>query len=267
MARRVALIPEELISSHHYQDPELRLEDEIASLLDRKKIPDDMKAKLLSQLVMRYQKTVHAPLEPIPVTVQSEQTSENEEKQKQTDESSFENGGSYEKQDAIMKNILISTPLRFKKYVPMIAEKLKTRNYFWNSEGEMTMENKPIKGSNVVDCFAYLFRNARTKAEPHGFDFFLKALTEINIPRAWIANKLVLEKLQTKKIQEDDVFLPEATSSPYNEREGSSSMKSESALGKRGRELKSHSFYPTTSGSKKWARSRSHSPMKKWLEY
>lgn len=269
MARRVALIPEELFSSHQYKDPELRLEDEIASLLDRKKIPDDMKAKLLSQLVMRYQKTFHTPPDPIPVSVQNNQISENEEKQKQTDGSSVENENidSYAKQDVIMKNILISTPYRYKKYVPMIVEKLKTRNYFWNSEGEMTEGNKTVKGSNIIDCFAYVFRNMKNPAEPQKFDFFLKALSEINIPRAWIANKFVLAKLQ--KQNGEDVFLPEATSTPYNKRDGdaSSIMKGETVLGKRSRDLKSYSFSPSSSDSKKWIRSRSHSPKKKWLEY
>lgn len=268
MARRVALIPEELFSSHQYKDPELRLEDEIASLLDRKKIPDDMKAKLLSQLVMRYQKTFHTPPDPIPVSVQKDQISENEEKkEKQNDESPDENTVSHAKEDVIMKDILISTPHRYKKYVPMIVEKLKTRNYYWNSEGEIMEGNKPIEGSNIADCFSYLFRNVKNPVEPKKFNFFLKALSEINIPRAWIANKFVLAKLQ--KQNTEDVFLPEVTSTPYNKRDSdaSSIMKGDSILGKRGRDLKSYSFSPRSSDSKKWIRSRSHSPKKKWLEY
>lgn len=269
MARRVALIPEELFSSHQYQDPELRLEDEIATLLDRKKIPDDMKAKLLSQLVMRYQKTFHTPPDPIPVSVQDSKISENETKQKQSDEDFAENENSlsYVKQDVMMKDILISTPYRYKKYVPMIVEKLKTRNFFWNSEGEMTEGNKPIKGTNIIDCFAYLFKNVKTAKEPYRFDAFLKALTEINIPRTWIGNKFVLDEL--RKQNSKDEFLPEVASTPYNKRDDdvSSIMKGDSVLGKRRRELKSYSFSPTSSDSKKWIRSRSQSPKREWLEY
>lgn len=270
MARRVALIPEELFSSQHYQDPELRLEDEISSLLDRKKIPDDMKAKLLSQLVMRYQKTFHTPPEPIPVTVQNNQISEKEKNQKQSDKSSIVNEnvdiyGKY-KEDDMTRNIIMSTPHRFQKYVPLILEKLKTRNYYWNASGEITKDNKPISGSNIVDCFAYLLRNVKAAPEPHFFDFFLKALSEINIPRTWIGNKVVLDKLKKQKNTED-VFLPEDASTPYKERDVSSITKRESELGEHSREVKSHSFYPSSSSSNKWARSRSHSPRKKWLEY
>lgn len=266
MTRRVALIPEELISSHQYQDPELRLEDEIASLLDRKKIPDDMKAKLLSQLVMRYQKTFHTPPEPIPVTIQEKNNQISEIKnQKQSDESFVKNNeSSYENQDNVTKAIMISTPHRFQKFVPMIIEKLKTRNYFWNSEGEMTLGNKVIKGTNVADFFAYVFRNTKTLKEPYSFDSFLKALSEINIPRAWIINKAVLDELREKNREE--VFFPEATSTPHNERDVSSIMK-RTSIGKRNRELKSHSFYPKSTDLKKWNRSRSQSPMSKWLEY
>ena len=247
MSRRVALIPEELISTHHYQDPELRLEDEIGSLLDRKKIPDDMKVKLLSQLVMRYQRTYHTPPEPIPVTVKNDQISANEKDQVQSDENSVENN--YEKHDNIMKNILISTPLRFRKFVPMIVEKLKTRDYSWNSNGEMMVGNNPVKKTNVIDFFAYLLKNRKNQPEPYSFDLFLKALSEINIPSSWIANENVLKKLNGKNTDDD--------SSSYNETKVTPLMKRRPELETRSRSLQ------------RWDRSRSRSPTKKkkWLDY
>ena len=176
MARRVALIPEELISSHQYQDPETRLEDEIGVLLDRKKIPDDMKVKLLSQLIMRYQKAFHTPPEPLPVTVQNNQVFESDKKEKQSGENSVETVDRTEEKDAVMRSILLSTPIKFRKFVPMIVEKMKTRNYFWNPNEEMTVENNPIPGSNIVDFFVYLFRNSRNLSEPYNFDFFFESV-------------------------------------------------------------------------------------------
>lgn len=51
MAKRVALIPEEFISSyHHFQKPDKRLEDEIGLVLEKANLADDMKVKLLSIL-------------------------------------------------------------------------------------------------------------------------------------------------------------------------------------------------------------------------
>ena len=73
MARRIALIPEELVSSYHLQKPEIRLEDEIENLLERGKLTDDMKVKLLSQLIMRYHKTVNEPADPVRVTFDGEE--------------------------------------------------------------------------------------------------------------------------------------------------------------------------------------------------
>lgn len=78
MARRVALIPEELVSSYQLQKPELRVEDDIVQLLEKNKLPDDMKVKLLSQLITRFYKTVHE--EPKPVKVSIEADAENDVK-------------------------------------------------------------------------------------------------------------------------------------------------------------------------------------------
>ena len=279
MARRVALIPEELISSHQYQNIELRLEDEIAALLDRKKIPDDMKAKLLGQLVMRYQKAVHTPPEPVPVSIKNDGISDKEkeklfqsnqdivEKKEESVQEKFYNG---DNNDNIIKDIITSTPHRFQKFVYPIVEKLKTRNYFWNSRGEMIVGNETVEGSSIVDFFNYLFRNVKSLTEPSHFQLFLKALSEINIPRTWIANKTVLAALQTRKPSAEsvqDVFPSEDVSEPYKESDISPVVKRGREFGRRRRELKSHSVYPKSSDVNKWKRSRSHSPMQKWLEY
>ena len=85
MSRRIALIPEELVSSYQLQKPELRLEDSIESMLERANIPDDQKIKLLSQLIMRYHKTVHEPPEPVRVSMsdeplQNDKTTEDEDR-------------------------------------------------------------------------------------------------------------------------------------------------------------------------------------------
>lgn len=73
MARRVALIPEELVSSYHLQKPEIRVEDEIENLLDQGKLTDDMKVKLLSQLITRYHRTFNEQAEPVRVSFANEE--------------------------------------------------------------------------------------------------------------------------------------------------------------------------------------------------
>lgn len=188
MAKRVALIPEELVSSYHLQKPEIRIEDEIESLLEKNNLPDDMRVKLLSGLITRYHKTVHMPPEPVRVSVVNEHE-ENGKKSKTV--AQFEG-------DRMMKDIMFSVPQRSAKYVPMIIEKLKSRLYSWNEWGELTHEERPVEGSKIVDFFSYIMRNAKNQTEPKHFAFFLKAIKEINIPRTWIANKKVLDRLENK---------------------------------------------------------------------
>lgn len=189
MAKRVALIPEELISSYQLQKPESKVVQEIDALLEQSKLPDDMKVKLLGQLVNRYHRIVHAPVEPVKVSV----TTDNEASSPKATEN--EEPPEIHEGDAIMRDIMLSTPQRYSKFVPMIAEKLKSRHFSWNDLGELTLDNKPIRGSKVVDLFSYLMRNLKVADEPPHVDVFLRAIKEINIPRTWIANKKVLQKL------------------------------------------------------------------------
>lgn len=189
MARKVALIPEELVSSYHLQKPELRVEDDIVQLLDRNKLPDDMKVKLLSQLVTRYHKTVHKEVEPVKVSIEPPTNTVMEE---QKDDYYS---------DPIYNDIIASVNRLYQKYVPMIIEKLKTRGYFWNVSGELTIDGKNVENSRIVDFFVYMLRSAKTLVEPLHFDMFWKAIQEINIPHSWIANKKLLSRLNIPQEQ------------------------------------------------------------------
>ena len=197
MAKRVALIPEELVSTYHLQKPEIRIEEEIDKLLEKSNLPNDIKVKLLGQLVTRYHKTVHAPTEPVRVIVEneSEMSQENNKKEPVKDHDSIYN----QHEDTIVKDIILSTPHKFKQFIPHIIEKLKTRQYAWNQWGEFVQDNKTFEGSNVVDFFSYLTRNIRTQDEPKHFNYFLKAIKEVKIPHIWIGNKKVLNELRQRQ--------------------------------------------------------------------
>lgn len=185
MAKRVALIPEELVSSYHLQKPEMRIEDEMESLLEKSKLPNDMKVKLLGHMITRYHKTTHEPPEPVRVSVSNEQPQQDQLREGDDD------GGS-------LKDIMLSVPPRSQKYIPLIVEKLKSRQYSWNARGEMTQDEKPILGSKIADLFSYIMRNGKTLQEPSKFEYFLNAIKEINIPRTWVVNKKVLSHLEEK---------------------------------------------------------------------
>lgn len=244
MSRKVAFIPEELISSYHLQKPELRVEEDIVQLLDRNKLPDDMKVKLLSQLITRYHKTVHEEPEPVKVSIASDKESTSEAPEELEDVYS----------DPIFNDIIASVSRTYQKYVPMIMEKLKTRGYFWNDAGELVVGNNRVENSRIVDFFAYMLRSTKTLTEPLHFDVFWKAIKKINIPYSWIANKKLISRLKTSA---ESPRTPVSNSEKAHKR--SSRLKS--------RQLSAQSSddqYPP-----EWlaSRSRSHSPQQKWLTY
>lgn len=58
MARKMALVPPDLVSEYYQLNkPEIRLEDKIIQVLHQNEMPDDLRGKLLSQLIPRYQKS------------------------------------------------------------------------------------------------------------------------------------------------------------------------------------------------------------------
>ena len=91
--------------------------------------------------------------------------------------------------DVILKDILMSVPKSFSKFVPQIVEKLNMRGYSWNNEGELTKNNMPFKKVRIVDFFLYLFRNVKDQPNLREFPICLDTIREINIPRGWNGNK------------------------------------------------------------------------------
>lgn len=247
MAKRLALIPEELVSSYHLQKPEIRIEDEIESLLEKTNLPNDMKVKLLGGLITRYHKTVHTPPEPMRVSVVNEPE---ESREKSESVMRFED-------ERTMKDIMFTVPQRFSKYVPMIVEKLKSRQYAWNEWGELTHDEKPIEGSKIVDFFSYIMRNVKSLEEPKHFAFFLKAIKETNIPRTWIANKKVLDRLKNKT----RISIFETSDSEYADTD--TPFTTHLRKKKQSRSVQQLKTPSEVQGRK----SRSLSPKQKWLEY
>ncbi|GBM15810.1 hypothetical protein AVEN_262959-1 [Araneus ventricosus] len=106
-------------------------------------------------------------------------------------------------EDPILRNIIISVPANFQKFIPPIVEKLNTRSYSWNEYGELTEDNEIVRNTNVIDLFSYLMRNVKKVHEPHGFSAFWNGIKEIKIPTRWIGNHKLVQNL------EDDMSLYE----------------------------------------------------------
>ncbi|GFS82316.1 uncharacterized protein NPIL_308741 [Nephila pilipes] len=141
MSKRMAVVPPEFLIGHHQQKSELRSEEELANLLDREQLADDLKVKLLSQLLTRYQKTAHEPSEPIRVSI----VDENEQAK------IVENVKADTEIDPILKDIMISSPHSFVKFIPSIVEKLMSRE----NEFEIHLEQ-----SSKAATFLYILNLA-----------------------------------------------------------------------------------------------------------
>ncbi|GFY40993.1 uncharacterized protein TNIN_24451 [Trichonephila inaurata madagascariensis] len=77
MSKRMSPVPPELFSAYYEQKSEIRVENELSKVLDREQLPDDMKVKLLNQLVSRYQEIVREPPEPVRVSVVENESEKN----------------------------------------------------------------------------------------------------------------------------------------------------------------------------------------------
>ncbi|GFQ72165.1 uncharacterized transposon-derived protein F54H12.3 [Trichonephila clavata] len=190
----MALVPESQMTSFFTKAPEMGVNDiesQIVNLLHESKYSDDAKAKLLSQLLLKYQRAINEPKPPLRVTIEDSKEQVQEESKRNTIE------------DPILRDILLSVPANFQKFIPPIVEKLNTRSYDWNKYGELTKDSEIIKNTNVIDLFSYLMRNVKKGHEPNGFSVFWRAIKGIKIPTRWIGNQKLVEMLG------DDTILDE----------------------------------------------------------
>lgn len=238
MAQKMALVPHEyLLPLPKRYKVESHLESDIESLLNTNDIPDDVKAKLLSNLLSKYKKIVHTPVDPVKVAV----VPDSKEQEAQPSKVSIEEE---EDADPIVKQILLSIPLSTRKFVPLLIDKMREGDMSWSKLGVVEINGKPLPGSNIIDFFSYIMRNRKFVDIPPSFPLFFHHLTKQNIPIEWIQNNTLKQnemEARAKRSPLRDPFL-ESYFTP----------------------VKTHGKAKTPKSRKKL---RSHSPGKKWLEY
>ncbi|KAF8788551.1 hypothetical protein HNY73_006580 [Argiope bruennichi] len=141
MAQRMAVVLEDLAASYFSKTSNAGVQDngnQRLNLLHESKYSDDLKAKLLSLLLLKYQCVINEPKPPLRITI--------EESKQQVQESPRSN----EMEDPILRDIILSVPSNFQKFIPSIVEKLKTRRYSWNEYSELTKAKKIIKTPSLV---------------------------------------------------------------------------------------------------------------------
>ncbi|GBO27260.1 hypothetical protein AVEN_273217-1 [Araneus ventricosus] len=189
MARKMALVPKELVSEYYQLNkPEIRVENNISNLLHVEETPDDMKARLLSHWIPKYQRLMQPSPPPKPFEIPKELLQETEVEQEEKPTALFS------RKNMIAKYIAYTIPKTRKKYIIPILEKLRDVNYTFNDMNELQKDGKTEYRSNVIDLFSYLMRNERADSQPPpGFHTFLQGILDANIPIGWIVNKNVKE--------------------------------------------------------------------------
>ncbi|GBM36458.1 hypothetical protein AVEN_234836-1 [Araneus ventricosus] len=108
----MALVPKELVSEYYQLNkPEIRVEDNISNLLHDEKTPDDMKARLLSHWIPKYQRLMQPspPAKPFEIPKELLQETEVEQEEKPT--------ALFSRKNMIAKYIAYTIPKTRKKYI------------------------------------------------------------------------------------------------------------------------------------------------------
>ncbi|GFQ65888.1 uncharacterized protein TNCT_203901 [Trichonephila clavata] len=217
MARKMALVPQDLVSEYYeLNKPEIRVEDNISKLLNEEETPDDVKAKLLSHWIPKYQRLMQPPPPQKPFEIPKELLQETEAEQEISSPAPS-------KLNMIAKYIAYTIPKTRKKYILPILEKLREVNYMFNDMNELQRNGKIEYRSNGIDLFSYLMRNEKAVSHPPtGFNTFLQGILDANIPLGWIGNKYV-----------KDMLLLSQMDPKWKERESSSAITPESTRAKK----------------------------------
>lgn len=186
MAQKMALVPEQYLLPRRMQiSEESRTEDEIESLLNTNHMADDVKVKILNNMVSKYKRLVHTPYEPVKVSIE-----------KSSDESKEEaipisNSAELVDEDPMVQQILLSIPQTTRKFVPALIDKMKQANLFWNKQGQLIINGDLLPGSHVIDIFSFMLRNRKNINWPPGFNLFFQELIKTGIPLEWIQNEVL----------------------------------------------------------------------------
>ncbi|GIY70271.1 hypothetical protein CDAR_248021 [Caerostris darwini] len=136
MARKMALVPPELVSEYYQLNkPEIRIEDNISKLLHEEETPDDVKAKLLSHWIPKYQRVMQPspPQKPFVIPKELLQTDALHEEISSPVPS---------RMNMIAKYIAYTVPKTRKKYILPILERLRESNYTFNELNELEKDGK-----------------------------------------------------------------------------------------------------------------------------
>ena len=92
--------------------------------------------------------------------------------------------------------------------------KLLVTDLSWNRRRELTKNEKPITGTNIIDLIYHAIRSSKGAA-PVGSDQWMISMKECNVPESWLANMNRTKTSQTPMkeatIDRHTPFVPQFT--------------------------------------------------------
>ena len=181
-----------------------RLDSEMREILLRSDLPEYEKAKLYNGVLQRFlaltrqedmEKTVPQPPQasaslPSPPAPQ-------------------------ESLPSVIQEVLDSLPNRYKKNAEILLSKLRQHQEIssWDDKGSFQYRGELLPGSNILDLVRGITQSTALsdKRKPKGWDVFLKALAELNIPTSIVGNSTAREQLEAMKSAATPSSSPSAT--------------------------------------------------------
>lgn len=76
--------------------------------------------------------------------------------------------------------------------------------------GEISINKKTLRNSNIHDLLKYLMRNKKNEAEPLYISKFIKILANSNVPQSFIKNRKQLQVFKRLKTMKKQPFFDES---------------------------------------------------------
>lgn len=151
------------------------LEENLSSVLTDKNLDDTAKMKRYSDLLQRYMTYDAKANTPPTVRVIPEQSETSPERSAP---------------NTLEQDVLESIPKGLKNKAEQLMKKIMSNDNIlsWNNKGELVIDNRTIKGSNMIDLMNEVLRKRKSLSPTIGIVDFSKALAELNIPHELIGN-------------------------------------------------------------------------------
>lgn len=102
--------------------------------------------------------------------------------------------------------IIDEIPKTLRQHANNFLKRLKNSAIDWNDNGEVSVNGKVWRGSNITDLVGSVLRN-RKGFNPAYQDEFLQSLAAVNIPDEYVRNKTILSRYRLYKKAPPGIYL------------------------------------------------------------